>query len=334
MRSTQCLAALTATISVAQAVYQGFNYGAFFQDQSPKTQADFEAEFTTAQHLVGAPAGGFTSARLYTTIQWGTAQDPIAAIPAAIATNTSLLLGIWCSAGDAVVTNELAALHTAIATYGTRFTDLVVGISVGSEDLYRASAIGIANGAGAGASPAAVAGYIRRVRAALAGTALAGAPVGHTDTWTAWVDAGSKEVVDAADFVGVNAFPYWQSTQANGIDRAKELFDDALARTRQAVAGGGGGSNGTKPVWITETGFPVSGHTSNEAVPSVENAKRFWDEVGCPLFGRENVWWYILRDAGKGTPEPSFGVVGSGLSTTPLFDISCKGTEEAACAAS
>ncbi|KAK4156854.1 hypothetical protein C8A00DRAFT_12274 [Chaetomidium leptoderma] len=329
MRGTLCLAALSATISSVRAAHQGFNYGAFFTDNTPKTQADFEAEFKTAQNLVGAPGGGFNSARLYTMLQWGTATDVTAAIPAAIATNTTLLLGLWCSAGDAIVTNELTALATAIATaiatHGTNFTDLVVGISVGSEDLYRASATGQAHLAGAGvADPAVLVAYIQRVRDAIKGTALAGTPVGHVDTWTEWVDrpaAASQAVIDAVDWVGMDAYSYWQSMVPNAAGRGRGLFEDALEKTRAAVGG--------KPVWVTETGFPVSGLASNEAVPSVENAKRFWDEVGCLLlFGKVDVWWYILRDAGRGTPVPSFGIVGGDLGTTPVFDISCKGVEE------
>jgi hypothetical protein len=113
--------------------------------------------------------------------------------------------------------------------------------------------------------------------------------------------------------------PTRQTHLPNAAANNKPLFDDALNETVAAVGG--------KPVWITETGFPVSGHTSHDAVPSAENAKKFWDTVGCPLFGKMNVWWFILRDAGKGTPEPSFGIVGPDLGKGPLFDISCPGVE-------
>jgi len=68
MRASLGLAVLSAIFSPARAAYQGFNYGAFFTDDTPKMQADFEAEFRTAQNLVGAPGSGFTSARLYTMI--------------------------------------------------------------------------------------------------------------------------------------------------------------------------------------------------------------------------------------------------------------------------
>lgn len=52
--------------------------------------------------------------------------------------------------------------------------------------------------------------------------------------------------------------------------------------------------------------------------------------MGCnKLFGRINTWWYTLQDAFPNTPNPSFGIVGSTLSTTPLFDLSCSGASSA-----
>lgn len=78
-----------------------------------------------------------------------------------------------------------------------------------------------------------------------------------------------------------------------------------------------------KPVWVTEAGWPVSGPTENQAVASTENAKTYWDEVGCDLFNNYNVWWYILHDNNASpTPSPSFGIVGLDLEE-PLFDLTC-----------
>lgn len=130
--------------------YQGFNYGSAFTDGSAITQRDYENRFSTAQQLVGA--SGFTSARLFTMIQAGSTNTPTQAIPAAISTKTSLLLGLFLSSDTAVFNNELDALRSAIATYGQEFIDLIAGISVGSEDLYRISPIGIENDSGAGLS--------------------------------------------------------------------------------------------------------------------------------------------------------------------------------------
>lgn len=81
---------------------------------------------------------------------------------------------------------------------------------------------------------------------------------------------------------------------------------------------------------LTSSRWPVSGDTENQAVPSLANAKTYWDQVGCNrLFGKINTYWYTLQDAYPTTPNPSFGVVGSALSTTPLFDLSCSGASSA-----
>ncbi|KAF2835702.1 glycoside hydrolase family 17 protein, partial [Patellaria atrata CBS 101060] len=310
---TSTVFGLTAAFSLSSAqVQKGFNYGNRLSNGGIKVQADFENEFNTAKNFAGN--SGFTSARLFTTIQGGTTNDPIAAIPAAIATRTTLLLGLWASAGSTIIDNEIAALVRAINQYGTAFTDLIVGISVGSEDLYRISPTGIENGSDPGADPNVIVDYINRVRAAVANTAAKGKPVGHVDTWTAWVNGSNKAVIAASDFLGVDAYPYFQNTMANGIENGKALFHSAHDQT---IAASGG-----KPVWVTETGWPVSGKTENLAVPSTANAKTYWDQVGCSLFGKVNTWWYILQDALPDTPNPSFGLIGSS-NPNPLFDLGC-----------
>ena len=248
--------------------------------------------------------------------QGGTENAPISAIPAAIATKTSLLLGLWASAGDAAFANELAALSNAIKQYGNDMKDLVAGISVGSEDLYRNSPTGMENGENPGAGPLTISNYIKLVRDTIANTPLSGAPVGHVDTWTAWVNASNQVVIDSSDFLGFDGYPYFQSTQANDILSSKALFDSSLDATKAVSQG--------KPIWITETGFPVSGKTVGQAIPSIQNAKYYWDQVGCPMFDQMNVWWYTMQDAAPTTPNPSFGLIGDQLTTTPLYDISCK----------
>jgi hypothetical protein len=112
-------------------------------------------------------------------IQHGTTNTVIEAIQAAINTKTTLLLGMWASAGQANFNNEISALKAAIAQYGTAFTDLVEGISVGSEDLYRVTPTGIENNSGAGAQPQELVNYIKQTRDAIRGTSLAGKPIGH-----------------------------------------------------------------------------------------------------------------------------------------------------------
>ncbi|EFQ30768.1 glucan 1,3-beta-glucosidase [Colletotrichum graminicola] len=312
MRTSLTLAAVYA--AAAATAFQGFNYGSTFTDGRPKTQSDFESEFKTAASLEGTN-GAFTSARLYTMVQGGTTNDLISAIPAAISTKTTLLLGLWASAGDAAFANELEALKKTVAKYGSQLDGLVAGISVGSEDLYRHSPTGIANGEYSGAEPSTLVKYFDQVRDVIKGSPLSTAPLGHVDTWTAWVNGSNKAVIDACDWIGMDAYPYFENTKPNDISDSKQRWADALGATQGAVGG--------KPVWVTETGWPVSGKTVGAAVPSLENAKKFWDDVGCPMFGKTNVWWYTFQDSSPTTPNPSFGVIGSTLTTKPLYDLSC-----------
>ncbi|KAI4191902.1 MAG: hypothetical protein LQ346_004570 [Caloplaca aetnensis] len=314
MRISFSTFALAGALSTASAqVYKGFNYGSTFTNNAPVTQQDFENRFNTAKQLQGT--SGFTSARLFTTIQAGTPNFPTSAIPAAIATRTQLLLGIFLSSTEEAFNNEQAALRSAISQYGQAFADLVIGISVGSEDLYRISPIGIENLSNPGEGPDAVVSRINAVRSLISGTALQGKPVGHVDTWTAYVNASNSAVIEACDFVGMDAYPYFQNTQANSIENGESLFFDAYNATVSVSRG--------KPVWITETGWPVSGPNQNQAVASLANARTYWERVGCRVFGQITTFWYTLQDAFPDTPSPSFGVVGTTLSNTPLYDLSC-----------
>lgn len=302
-------AASVASVSAFTSPLKGYNYGATNADGSVRTQQQYEDLFNTAIGVTGAP--GFNSARLYTMIQGGTTNSPIEAIPAAISTGTSLLLGLWASAGQANIDNEIAALQNAISQYGTAFTDLVVAISVGSEDLYRITTIGSALNQ-AGAEPADISSYIGQVKTAITGTAASGLLVGHVDTWQTWVNSSNAAVVSAADFIGMDAYPYYETTYGNDISNAVSLFNDAYSQTLGAAQG--------KPVWVTETGWPTTGPTEAQAVPSVANAETYWQGVGCGiLFDKINVWWYTLEDP----VATGFGVVGDTLTTTPLYDLTC-----------
>ncbi|ORY68175.1 GPI-anchored cell wall beta-1,3-endoglucanase EglC [Pseudomassariella vexata] len=300
-----------ATTAIAQ-VRQGFNYGSTNSDGSCRGYEDFKSLFNRAKNLAGAP--GFASARLYTSIQCGTVNDPISAYQAAIDTDTSILVGLWASAGRGVIENEINSLKRAAEQYGTAFTDRVIGISVGSEDLYRSSDQGKAANAGVGATGEEIVGYIGWLRDWIKGTALESKPIGHVDTWTAWILPENAGVAASVNWLGHNSFPYFETTKPNSIDLGGTNFWSAVAQT-EGVAGG-------KPVFITETGWPIAGPNQRDAVASPANAKRYWSEVGCALFGKRNSWWYTLTDANIAQTDISFGVTQPG-SVTPLFDLGC-----------
>ena len=118
-----------------------------------------------------------------------------------------------------------------------------------------------------------------------------------------------------AIFSASTHIPYFQVTEANPIDAAYEFFFQAYNDTA--------GVSGGKPVWITETGWPVSGPNENLAVPSIQNAQTYWDQVGCAIFGKYNAWWYTLQDSYPTTPAPALALSAQQLSTTPLFNLTC-----------
>ena len=240
------LATTTIALPRALAAYKGFNYGAVDLSGAPKSVSAWEGEFNAAKSLDGVLVP-FSSARIYTSIQPGTVNSPTNAFEAAVITGTSLLLGVWASAGSTQIENEIAAIQNAVTEYGEQLTTLIAGISVGSEDVYRTTPLGIASNAGTGADPPTIAGYVSRVRSAL----NLGKPVGHVDTYNVWSNTSGwmSDVIGAVDFIGMNAFPYYEDTKANSIENGNSTFWEDW----DAIVGVANG----KQIWITETGWPT-----------------------------------------------------------------------------
>ncbi|KAH6638646.1 glucan 1,3-beta-glucosidase-like protein [Truncatella angustata] len=305
-------ASLLSLACTVTAQVQGFNYGSTNNDGSCRGYNDYVRFFNEAKNLPGT--SGFASARLYTSVQCGTAADPIEAFRAAIDTDTSIVVGLWASAGRAAYENELNALIRGAQQLGTAFTDRIIGISVGSEDLYRSSPQGVANNAGVGATGAEIEGYIGWMRDWIRGTLLETKPIGHVDTWTAWILPENRGVANSVAWLGHNSFPYFETTKPNSIDLAAENFRTAVIQTESVASG--------KPVWVTETGWPHVGPDSGAAVASLDNAKRYWDEVGCSLFGQRNTFWYTLKDANTAQTDISFAITPL-ENNTPYFDLAC-----------
>ncbi|KAI0539050.1 glycoside hydrolase superfamily [Xylaria digitata] len=302
-----------ATLASASDNYLGFNSGAMKTDQSAKFKADFLAEFTTAQGLKGAP-GKFDAVRLYTNIQAYSENDPIEAFDAAVETKTKILLGLWTSGTDSI-DNEMTALKSGLKKHGKDLANLIIGVSIGSEDLYRVSVTGLKNDPdGVGAGPEVITKFIKEFKSNFADSAISSVPIGHVDTWDAWTNGTNKAVIDAVDWIGVDEYPYYEDGKGNNIKNAGSLFDQAYDATIAAASG--------KPVWVTETGYPYTGIKWGDAVASVENAEYYWQEVGCRrLFNKTPTFWYNLRDS-NGANKQSFAITNN-LSTTPRFNLTC-----------
>jgi glucan endo-1,3-beta-D-glucosidase len=307
---------LTSTLlltPVASKIYTGFNYGAFWGvEGNAKKAADFRDGFNYAKGLTSPVA--FDSARLYSCITTGTKDEPTGAFNAAVETKTNLLLGFWITPGhkgdplDDILNNELSALGKGFKTHGQALADLVIGLSVGNEDIFRSQDPGQV-----GVPAVEVSAAIKKVKDAVAASDFAAfmkdKPIGHVDT-AQWA------VVDGADFYGMTAYPYWAN---DTIENAKNSFHGSLEGVKQRA--------GNTPVWIAEMGWPVEGPQRGDAVASTDNLQKFWTEVGCTVVGMYNTFWFeLLKDS---TPDqPDWGLLDSVTHQSRIKDFSCPGAPQ------
>lgn len=291
-------------------VHSGFNYGAFWSTgDKPKHKSDYAKAFQTAYALNTSVA--FDSARLFTCRQPGTTDKWIEAFDAAVDTHTYLLLGFYLSEvrqsarkpGQTYETNEqmlhyeLRALDAALAKYGTKLADLIIGLSVGNEDMEQWYA-----GRETGVPENVIAANIETVRGVINGGPAFGdaypaiskylkdKPIGHTDT----VPHAAK--VKNVDFAGMNAYPYWSGDPPSVM---KESYFGSLDITRKALPG--------KEIWLTEVGWPFRDSASAKAALGVANRQtlqKYWDEIGCAVFGKYTIFWFeLIQDTLPDQPD-------------------------------
>ncbi|KAH7408604.1 hypothetical protein DE146DRAFT_752730 [Phaeosphaeria sp. MPI-PUGE-AT-0046c] len=270
---------LTPAVST---VYTGFNYGAFWGVPSNvKKAADFRDNFDLARNLnTGTP---FNSARLFTCKMQGTIDTPTEAFDAA----------------------ELSALAKGFKKHGKNLSDLVIGLSVGSEDVYRFED----SPDEVGVSAKEISAAIGSVKEALKGPQFAGymqgKPVGHVDT-------AKHVVIEGASFYGMTAYPYWNKEP---IEKAKDSFFGSLDNVKRRA--------GNTPIYIAEMGWPYEGPQLGEAVASQERLQDFWTNVGCEVIGKYNMFWFeLIKDSEAG--QPDWGILDP-TTYEPRIDLSCPG---------
>lgn len=154
---------LTTVFAGVDAYWKGFNVAAQNPDGSCKSQADWENSFRKLQSLPGY----FTSVRVYSASDCNTLAN---AVPAALATGSQILVGVWTE-DDTHFNTEKQALLDAILQHGSSW---IIAVTVGSEDLYRGDT-----------TADKLASQINDVRGMIRSVG-ANQEVGHVDTWTAW----------------------------------------------------------------------------------------------------------------------------------------------------
>lgn len=104
--------------------------------------------------------------------------------------------------------------------------------------------------------------YIMKVREALPGHIQ----IGYVDAYYQFIERPA--LVDACDVILANCYPFWEGIEndvaAYSVQRMYEL-------TKEKANG--------KQVIITETGWPSKGDNVNEAIPSEENAMKFFINI-------------------------------------------------------
>lgn len=100
--------------------------------------------------------------------------------------------------------------------------------------------------------------YLQRVKAALPDV-----PVGYVDAYYEFTR--HPDLCDCCDVILANCYPFWEGCQMEySLMYMKQMYYQA-----QAAANG-------KPVIITETGWPSQGQAVGAAIPSVENAIKYF----------------------------------------------------------
>lgn len=115
--------------------------------------------------------------------------------------------------------------------------------------------------------------YIHQVK-----KALPGIPVSYVDAYYQFYD--HPALVDACDMILANCYPFWEGTS---LEQSSHNLRQMYAITKSISKG--------KPVIITETGWPSQGAPTEHAIPSHENAMKYFIDTsnwalksGVPLF--------------------------------------------------
>ena len=151
------------------------------------------------------------------------------------------LVGVWLGKDKAMNEKEIAA--------GIKLTKegSVDVLAVGNEVLYRKDL-----------TLDELLDYMSRVKAEVSGV-----PVGYVDAYYEFRDR--PELSEACDVILTNCYPYWEGC---AVEYALPYMKDMYHVAKRAAKG--------KPVIITETGWPNKGTSFYGAVPSEQNALKYF----------------------------------------------------------
>ena len=152
-------------------------------------------------------------------------------------------MSAWIGSEAKINDAEVAALIALANAY----PDVIKRVIVGNEVLLRKEQ-----------KPEALAGYIRRVRAAVK------QPVSYADVWEFW--RRNPQLAPEVDFITIHILPYWEN-HPSGVDDLESHVMAAYREIERAFPG--------KPLLIGEAGWPSAGRTRGPAAPTLINKARF-----------------------------------------------------------
>ncbi|BBK44544.1 beta-1,6-glucan synthase [Allostella vacuolata] len=152
-------------------------------------------------------------------------------------------MSAWIGSESAINDQEVDALIRLANAY----PDVIKRVIVGNEVLLRKEQ-----------KPDALAGYIRRVRAAVQ------QPVSYADVWEFW--KRNPALADEVDFITIHILPYWEN-HPSGVEDLQVHVMAAYREIEEAFPG--------KKLLIGEAGWPSVGRSRGPAVPSLINKARF-----------------------------------------------------------
>ncbi len=184
------------------------------------------------------------------------------------------LVGAWLGADKEK--NEVE-INNLIQLAQEGYVDIA---AVGNEVLYRKDL-----------TEAELLAYITRVKAAIPNV-----PVGYVDAYYEFVTR--PEITESCDILLCNCYPYWEGTS----------FNHSLAHMKDMYYRVVGVANGRKVV-ITETGWPSNGKALGAAIPSEQNAMKYF--INTQLWAHdENIEVYYFSsfdESWKVGPEGDVG---------------------------
>jgi exo-beta-1,3-glucanase (GH17 family) len=213
-------------------------------------------------------------------------------------------LGIWVSADPNVFDMEVAALQDLLSRGW--IDDTVLGISVGSESIYRKE-VTIDESI-------ALEDQVKQILV----------DAGRDDVLVSICDIAptyqyNSQLVTAIDIVVVNSFPFWEAIDIN--DATDYLLEEINPIESVAASQG-------KRLIMGETGWPSDGFLSGVGIASHENQAQFLTDFYCRC-DKELGWeyyyftgidnaWRQEQDANN-TVEGNWGIIYANLTVKPWF---------------